>query len=88
MVSVTRSRTGLTIDDVKQALKSEEKISKILENILELHSKLDKQHLMLTKLVSMISKMYQDGEINKDTFNRLDEFLHDWLDSEFDESKK
>lgn len=86
MVSVIR--TGLTIDDVKQALKSEEKISKILESILDLHSKLDKQHLMLTKLATMISKMYQDGEINKDTFNQLDIFLHDWLDSEFEENKK
>lgn len=85
---VITNRTGLTIDDVKQALKSEEKISRILESILGLHSKLDKQHLMLTKLAIMISKMYQDGDINKDTFNRLDEFLHDWLDSEFKENKK
>jgi len=43
---------------------------------------------MLTELATMISKMYQDGDINKDTFNRLDEFLHEWLNSEFEDNKK
>jgi len=38
----------------------------------------------LRKLTLLISELYQQGKINEDTFNRLDEFLHDWLDSTID----
>lgn len=85
---LVKSGKGLTLEDIKQALKNERKTDDILKLVTDLHSKLDKQHLMLSKLISMISKMYQDDEINKDTYNRLDEFLHDWLDSEFDNVDK
>ena len=73
---------GITEDQVRQILKEEDKSELILKIVQELKNKLEKQHVMSTKLVAMVSKMYQDGEINKDTYNRLDQFLHDWLDSE------
>ena len=73
---------GITKEDVRQLLKEEDKTDVILKIVQDLQNKLEKQYLLLTKLVAMISRMYQEGEINKDTYNRLDQFLHDWLDSE------
>jgi len=55
--------------------------SHVLIAIKELGEKIEANNQNLNKLISMISKMYQENEINKDTFNRLDQFLHDWLDS-------
>jgi len=57
---------------------------KILEGINELKGKLDLQNEMISKLVAMISKMYEDGEINKDTFNKLDEFLKPYYDNPYE----
>lgn len=34
----------------------------------------------LSVMEVMISEMYEDSIINRDTFNRFDEFLHDWSD--------
>ena len=73
---------GINKEEIRKILKEEDKSEKILKIVQELQNKLEKQHLMLTKLVAMTSKMYQEGEMNKDTYNRLDQFLHDWLDSE------
>lgn len=41
---------------------------------------------MISKLVSMISKMYQDGEIDKNTFNKLDEFLKSYYDNPYNDN--
>ena len=59
---------------------------KILEGINELKAKLDLQNELIIKLVAMISKMYEDGEINKDTFNKLDEFLKPYYDNPYENS--
>jgi len=55
MVLTITPKTGLTLEEVKQALKQEEKTGKILTIVTDLQSKLEKQHLMLTKLVVLIS---------------------------------
>ena len=59
---------------------------KILEGINELKAKSERQNEMIMKIVAMISKMYQDGEINKDTFNKLDEFLKPYFDNPYESS--
>ena len=59
-------------------------VSELLSKIEILTDKLDKYETrnseQLRKLLLMVSELYQQGRINDDTFNRLDEFLHDWLD--------
>lgn len=71
------------ISAIEQLPTEQEKMDKILEIVENLKNMIEKQNDVLRNTSSLISKLYQDGEINKDTFNRLDEFLHDWLDSSF-----
>jgi hypothetical protein len=59
---------------------------KILERINDLNSKLDVQNESILKLVAIITKMYEDGEINKETFNKLDNFLEDHFKNPDDET--
>jgi len=72
--------SGATKEQIKQLLSEQDKSDVILEIVQDLQSKLNEQGRLLTKLVSVISKMYQDGEINKDTFNKLDSFLKTYYD--------
>jgi len=72
--------SGATKEQIKQLLNEQDKSDIILEIVQDLQSKLNEQGRLTTKLVSMISKMYQDGEINKDTFNKLDDFLKPYYD--------
>jgi len=72
------------ISEIERLPTEKEKIDKILEVVKNLKSVIEKQNTALNSIISFISKLYQDGEMNKDTFNRLDEFLHDWLDSSFE----
>ncbi len=58
-------------------------IEKILEIVQDLQQKLDIQNKLITKMVAVISKMYQDGELNKDTFNKLDDFLKTYYDNPY-----
>ncbi len=58
-------------------------LSKILEGIDELKTKLDHQNTLITRLGGMLSKMYEDGEINKDTFNKLDDFLKPYYENPY-----
>lgn len=53
----------------------------ILTSVNNMKEKLDQQNKQFNKLISLVSKMYQDGEINKDTFNKLDEFLKPYYDN-------
>jgi len=64
---------------------SDQKIleSKILEGIDELKIKLDRQNDLITGLSVMISKMHADGEINNETFNKLDDFLKPYYDNPY-----
>lgn len=49
--------------------------------ISDIIKKLENQETYLSKLTSLITKMYNDGEINKDTFNKLDDFLKPYYDN-------
>lgn len=57
---------------------------KILKGIDEIKEKMDKQEEVLIKLSVLLSKMYADGEINKDTFNKLDIFLKPYYENQND----
>lgn len=57
---------------------------KILDGINELKTKFENQNKMIIKLVAMISKMHKDGEINRDTFNKLDQFLKSYYENPYD----
>jgi hypothetical protein len=39
---------------------------------------------MVMKLVVLISKMHTDGEINRETFNKLDDFLKPYYDQPYE----
>jgi len=73
--------TGPSADQIKQIIKDADKSEAILEIVKDLQNKLDSQQKMVSKLVAMLSRMYQDNEINKDTFNKLDEFLKPYYDT-------
>jgi len=72
--------SGITKEQIEQPLREQDKSDIILEIVRNLQSKLNEQGRLITKLVSIISKMHQDGEINKDTFNKLDSFLKTYYD--------
>ena len=61
-------------------LATEGKIDQILEIIKSLQLQLNQQKDLLNKIASLIIKLYNDNEINKDTFNKLDEFLKPYYD--------
>lgn len=67
--------------------KQEDPINKILEIVQDLQNKLNYQGILITKIVATLSKMFQDGEINKDTFNKLDEFLKPYYDNPYQDDK-
>lgn len=66
--SVTKTQMEQILNEKLKPL--EEKIDKFIER--EVQFKIN--------LLSVVSKMYQDGEMNKDTFNKLDEFLKEYHD--------
>ncbi len=65
-------------------------LTELLSKIEVLTDKLDKYETRnsehLRKLLLMVSELFQQGKINDDTFNRLDEFLHDWLDESIEKN--
>lgn len=63
-----------------QEITKDDKLLQILASLNKMKEKLDQQDKQINKLISLISKMYQDGEINKDTFNKLDQFLKPYYD--------
>ena len=65
----------LTKEQIERIIRENDKSEIILKIVQDMQTKIDKNNIMLTKLVVMISKMYQDGEINRETFNKLDDFL-------------
>lgn len=80
--------TGLNLDELP--LDEERKtilqyLQKIQEQNEENRQKLDSQNKLITKMMATISKMYQDGEMNKDTFNKLDDFLKPYYENPYQE---
>lgn len=74
------------ITKLVEKLKDENILQDILQGISELNRKMDEQKKKFDKIISFISKMYQDGEINKETFNKLDEYLNQNLPEYYDSS--
>lgn len=74
------------IEKLIEDLRGENTLQEILTGLSELKVKMDKQQESINKLISFISKLHQDGEINKDTFNKLDEFLKESLKPYYDTS--
>ncbi|WP_428326674.1 hypothetical protein [Nitrosopumilus sp.] len=57
-----------------------EAISEILEIVKSTQTKLDEQSKLLTKIAMFVSKLYHDGKLNQETFDKLDEFLKEYYD--------
>ena len=74
------------ISKLIQELKDGNTIQEILNGISELKTKMNQHDEKFNKIISFISKMYQDGELNKDTFNKLDEYLKQNLIEYYDNS--
>ena len=74
------------ISKLIQELKDGNTIQEILNGISELKTKMNQHDEKFNKIISVISKMYQDGELNKDTFNKLDEYLKQNLIEYYDNS--
>ena len=81
---IVNSRTGLSIDDVKQALQSEQKTNEILAIVRDLQNKLDIQHKLLGNIALTVSKLHHEGKINEETFAKLDEFLRDYYENPYE----
>ncbi|MCH7562011.1 MAG: hypothetical protein IIC67_11740 [Thaumarchaeota archaeon] len=64
-----------------EELKGGNTLQDIRQGISELNKKIEEQNEKFDKIISFVSKMYQDGEINKDTFNKLDDFLKPYHDN-------
>lgn len=69
------------IEKLIEDLRGGNTLQDILTGVSELKTKMDKQQEGITKLISFISKLHQDGEINNDTFNKLDIFLKPYFDN-------
>jgi hypothetical protein len=70
--------------EVIRNLKKKAAEKKILDGINDLKTKLENQNKMVMKLVVLISKMHTDGEINRETFNKLDDFLKPYYDQPYE----
>lgn len=81
-VDVTGSSDAEDIEIVPQ---SSEETKTILKAIGDVAVKLEHQQEQFNKIFSLVSKMYNDGEINKDTFNKLDEFLKPYYDNPYND---
>ncbi|MBM3910166.1 MAG: hypothetical protein FJ356_00780 [Thaumarchaeota archaeon] len=73
-----------TIQEIKKLPQKNTKLNEILTNIKNLNTMIDKQYSLLCKIAVYVTKLYQDGEINKDTFNKFDEFLKSYYDNPYD----
>ncbi len=72
-----------SIEDIEIVPEKSEDVKIILDAIGDLVTKLSHLQEKSNKLIAIVSKMYQDGEINNDTFNKLDEFLKSYYDNPY-----
>ena len=87
--------TQMTIPEIEtlveelrtHALSTNADTKTILNAINELKTIVEQQQSQVRKLVSLVTKLYEDGEINKDTFNKLDEFLKEYHDHPYQDGK-
>lgn len=57
-----------------------ETMTEILKIVKDTQTKLDQQSKILTKIAMFVSKLYHDGKLNQETFDKLDEFLKEYYD--------
>lgn len=57
-------------------------IQKFSEKMSEMHEQQNKMYSDMLKLSALILKLHAQGEINQDTFNKLDDFLKPYYDDE------
>jgi len=69
------------IDNIPE-LKNQPSLSEIGKKLDQLIEENKEIRGIIHKVASTVSKLYEDGEINKDTFNKLDEFLKSYYDDE------
>jgi len=74
------------LQQLLQELREGNTLQEVLHGIVELKNKFERQEQKFDKLVVLISKMYQDGELNKDTFNKFDQFLKEYYDNPYVDS--
>ncbi len=82
MVTYSTGR-GLSLQDITEALRKERKTDSILKIVKDMQDKLETQNKLLVNIAVTVSKLYQAGELNKDTFNKLDEFLRDYYEQPY-----
>jgi len=69
------------IDNIPE-LKSQPSLSEIEKKLDQLIEENKEIRGIIHKVASTVSKLYKDGEINKATFDKLDEFLKSYYDDE------
>ena len=73
---VSRQEIAMMLKEVGTNL--ENKLEKILEQ-------LEKQENTMRKISLLVSELHQDGKINDDTFNKLDQFLKEYYENPYDD---
>jgi len=53
----------------------------ILSIVKDMQRKLDRQNEVHMKMAILVSELYLEGELNQDTFNKLDEFLKEYYNN-------
>lgn len=69
------------IDNIPEQ-KSQPSLSEIEKKLDQLIEENKEIRGIVHKVASTVSKLYKDGEINKATFDKLDEFLKSYYDDE------
>ncbi len=79
-------QASISDENIQETKNLQEKISredKILKIVQDTHVLVEKNNILLSNILSLVTKMYNDGELDKDTFNKLDDFLKVYYDNPF-----
>ena len=75
------SEAGNILENLPQ-LQEQPSLSQINQKLDQLIEENKENRGVLHKVASTVSKLYEDGQINKETFGKLDEFLKPYYDDE------
>ena len=64
-----------TINEIKK--------NEVIQKLNSIHNSIQKQNKMLQKFQLLISKLYQEGQINNETLGKLDDFLKKYYDESY-----
>lgn len=86
MVTVSRGPDMILRNKVDQLLQEMSvnqniQLTEILDILKDLQGKLDTQGKVLTNIAMFVSKLHQDGQLNQETFDKLDYFLKEYYDN-------